>query len=326
MLKVDRVEFLLSAVKPDQFLPPDRPEIAFSGRSNVGKSSLLNLLVRRKSIAKVSRTPGKTRAVNFFDVEGQWRLVDLPGYGYARLSQNEIADWGHVIDTYLRERSNLWVVVQLIDSRHKPTQLDMEMMGWLAHSGMPTIIALTKVDKLNQNDRRAVVNKFQKEWLGDLDWPVVATSADHKVGREELLSILEEYLEAAWKSGKFDAATNEVESAPTPPPLEVEDSLQVPTEPRIETSTGAPRPPRGRRRASARQKPPAGENPQSPSSSQKTSRPRRAGNRGKETGNEAKATPASRPHPGSRRGGKAPGSSAAPKKKGNRPPRRRRTN
>ncbi|MCA9436081.1 MAG: 50S ribosome-binding GTPase, partial [Candidatus Omnitrophica bacterium] len=123
-----------------------------------------------------------------------WRLVDLPGYGYARLSKKEIEKWGRVIDSYLRDRTCLAGVVQLIDSRHKPTQLDLSMMNWLAQTGIPTVIALTKIDKLKKNDQRNVGQKFRKDWLRDLSWPIVSTSAERGVGREELLLEVERIL------------------------------------------------------------------------------------------------------------------------------------
>lgn len=191
-----KCEYLLSAVKPHHFPAPDLSEVALSGRSNVGKSSLLNLLVGRTGIAKVSKTPGKTRAINFFDVGGRWRLVDLPGYGFARLSKEEKERWGQLIDTYLRERQCLTAVIQLIDSRHPPMNSDLEMMEWLAETGIHTIIALTKVDKLGKNDSRQAPARFRKDYLQGLDWPVVATSAETKSGREDLLKEVERLLGA----------------------------------------------------------------------------------------------------------------------------------
>lgn len=179
--------YLLSAVKPSHFPEPDLPEIALSGRSNVGKSSLLNMLVGRTGVAKVSKTPGKTRAINFFDVGGRWRLVDLPGYGFARLSKEEVERWGRLIDTYLRERKSLAAVIQLIDSRHPPMKSDFEMIEWLVDTGICTVIALTKVDKLGKNEARQAISKFKKTHLSGLDWPVVATSAETRSGREDLL-------------------------------------------------------------------------------------------------------------------------------------------
>jgi GTP-binding protein len=182
--------YLLSAAKPSQFPPATLPEVAVSGRSNVGKSSLLNLLVGQNNLAKVSKTPGKTRTLNFFDVGSDWRLVDLPGYGYARLSQAETARWGKVIDAYLTERSTLAAVIQLIDSRHDPSRMDLEMIEWLRETQIPVIIALTKVDKLGKNPRRTIANSFRRQWLEGASWPVVCTSALERTGREDLLAAL----------------------------------------------------------------------------------------------------------------------------------------
>jgi len=194
-LGIETAEFLLSVVRNSDFPPLDQPEIAFSGRSNVGKSTLLNLLAgRKKKLAKVSRAPGKTRAVNFFGMVTGWRLVDLPGYGYAKGSKTEIERWRKVTHNYLTTRRNLVGVVQLLDSRHSPSQLDGEMMKWLSDSQMPTVVALTKVDKLKSNERREIVRKFQKLWLKELNWPVIPTSSQMKIGREDLLSEIEKFL------------------------------------------------------------------------------------------------------------------------------------
>lgn len=187
----DSCVYILSAMKVSQFPTDCLPEVAFSGRSNVGKSSLLNLLTQQNGLAKVSKTPGKTRAVNFFDVGGEWRLVDLPGYGYAKRSKAESESWRNTIDAYLTERPNLVAVIQLIDSRHDPTALDLQMMEWLASSGKPTIIALTKVDKLGKNPRRTLPATFKKTWLEGLPWAVIATSASERTGRGELLAAIQ---------------------------------------------------------------------------------------------------------------------------------------
>src|SRR5688500_2374134 len=125
------------------------PEVAFAGRSNVGKSSLLNRLVRRKAFARVSRTPGRTREINFFQVNGRFVLADLPGYGYARISKERRAEWRPLIEAYLRRSANLRGVVQLIDVRRDPTDDDLQMLDFLSELGTPTIIAVTKVDKLS---------------------------------------------------------------------------------------------------------------------------------------------------------------------------------
>src|SRR4051812_23390011 len=126
------------------------PEVAFAGRSNVGKSSLLNKLIRRKAFARVSNTPGRTREINFFEVNGQFVLADLPGYGYARISKERRAEWRPLIESYLRRSVNLRGVVHLLDVRRDPSDDDLQMLDFLAEVGAPTIVAITKVDKLSR--------------------------------------------------------------------------------------------------------------------------------------------------------------------------------
>ena len=131
----------------------DLPEIAFSGRSNVGKSSLINKIFNRKALAKVSSTPGKTATVNFYDVDGAY-IVDLPGYGYAKVSGSEQKRWADLMDGYFSGKRNIRLVVQLIDMRHSPTKLDMQMLDYLEQLGYNFVIALTKSDKLNQTETK----------------------------------------------------------------------------------------------------------------------------------------------------------------------------
>src|SRR5690242_9835721 len=155
-LVIRRVAFLGGLASPGGWRPASAlPEVAFSGRSNVGKSSLLNTLVRRKALARVSQTPGKTREINFFRVNDAFTLVDLPGYGYAQVSKSARAEWRPLIEVYLRHSEQLRGVVQLIDARHDPTALDRQMLEFLAELGAPTIVALTKVDKLRPSARAA---------------------------------------------------------------------------------------------------------------------------------------------------------------------------
>jgi GTP-binding protein len=153
-LVIRRLEFLGGQASATGWRPEtDLPEIAFSGRSNVGKSSLLNTLVRRKSLARVSATPGKTREINFFRVNDAFHLVDLPGYGYARVSKAARTAWRPLIEGYLRTSGQLRGVVQLIDARHPPSSDDLRMMDFLASLGAPTIVVATKIDKLSRSDR-----------------------------------------------------------------------------------------------------------------------------------------------------------------------------
>jgi GTP-binding protein len=165
------------------------PEIAFAGRSNVGKSSLLNKLVRRKAFARVSRTPGRTREINFFEVNHAFVLVDLPGYGYAQISKERRAEWKPLIEGYLRRSPTLRGVVQLIDVRRDPTEDDLQMLDFLSEIGVPTIVAITKVDKLTS---RAAVARAREltESLGlDAD-QVIPFSAHTGLGRDDLAAAI----------------------------------------------------------------------------------------------------------------------------------------
>lgn len=152
MILIKTSDFITSAVKPIQYPEMQLPEVAFVGRSNVGKSTIINSLTNRKKLAKVSNTPGRTRLVNFFLINGQCLLVDLPGYGYAKISKTEKAAWGKIIEDYLIARSNLKKVVLLVDARHKPTEDDRLMLDYLRYYQKEVIVVATKLDKLKRND------------------------------------------------------------------------------------------------------------------------------------------------------------------------------
>lgn len=155
MIKIKNSDFVISAVKKEQYPITGLPEIAFVGRSNVGKSSIINALTNRKKLAKVSQTPGKTRLINFFIINGdEFYLVDLPGYGYAKVSKTEKASWGKTIETYLNGRQELKRVVLLVDSRHKPTADDIQMHEWIKFYGYDEVVIATKSDKLSNNELR----------------------------------------------------------------------------------------------------------------------------------------------------------------------------
>lgn len=149
-MKIDTIEFIGSADRPSLFPASGLPEIAFAGRSNVGKSSLINRLLKRKNLARVSTTPGKTRLINFFLVDGKFHLVDLPGYGYARRSKAERQRWAEFLEAYLKNRETLRAVVLLIDVSIPPVASDEEMLAWLAHYGVAVVPVLTKADKAKQ--------------------------------------------------------------------------------------------------------------------------------------------------------------------------------
>ncbi len=187
------------AVKPSQYPPEDRVEIAFAGRSNVGKSSLLNLITGRKNLARVSGSPGKTRTINFFDVTGKtdegdvdFRIVDLPGYGYAKVSKKETSDWGPMMETFLAKRKSLRVVVQLVDIRIEPTAQDRQMYDYLRHYGMSGIIVATKADKIKRSQlgkSMAVIRKALDLTDEDIIIPV---SALKREGQDKLLGVMED--------------------------------------------------------------------------------------------------------------------------------------
>ena len=161
------------------------PEVAFAGRSNVGKSSLLNRLVNRKKAARVSNTPGRTREINFFEVNGQFILADLPGYGYARISKEQRASWRPLIEGYLRDNAMLRGVVLLLDARRHPSEDDLQMLDFLASVGTPTIIVATKIDKLKTAERGPRIGELAREAGIELD-QIIPFSAVTNDGRDEL--------------------------------------------------------------------------------------------------------------------------------------------
>jgi GTP-binding protein len=178
---------------------PKWPEVAFAGRSNVGKSSLLNRLVRRKKFARVSNTPGRTREVNFFLVNNQFVLVDLPGYGYARISKERRAEWRPLIEGYLESSTPLRGIVQLLDVRHEPTEEDRLMLDFLASVGVPTMFALTKIDKLTRAQRASRIAALTKQ-LGTSEDQVIPFSAVTGEGRDELAEAVVALVEQpAWR-------------------------------------------------------------------------------------------------------------------------------
>lgn len=177
--------FVISATKPSGYPPPDLPEIAFAGRSNVGKSSLMNALLNRKNLVKTSSKPGKTRLLNFFDVNGELSFVDLPGYGYAKTSKAERAAWGPMMESYLGRRSNLRVVVVLLDVRREPNELDKDLLTMLLDWGRPVIPVITKCDKLSRNKVTAQLREIEQS-LALPEAFAVAVSSHTKQGIGEL--------------------------------------------------------------------------------------------------------------------------------------------
>ena len=200
-LVIRSLEFIGPMASPTGWRPEQKwPEVAFAGRSNVGKSSLLNRLVRRKRFARVSNTPGRTREVNFFLVNGKFVLVDLPGYGYARISKERRAEWKPLIEGYLRSSKELRGIVQLLDVRHDPTDDDRQMLAFLASVGVPTLFALTKIDKLTAAQRKSRVAALL-DALEVTEDQVIPFSAVTGEGRDELAEAVVALVEQpAWRA------------------------------------------------------------------------------------------------------------------------------
>ena len=150
-MKITSAEFVKSAFEPSHWISDGRPEVAFLGRSNVGKSSLINSLLLRKGLARTSNTPGRTQSINYFLINDTFYFVDLPGYGYAKVSKSMRADWGTMAETYLSKPKGLVLCIQLIDSRHEPTALDLQLNEWILANEKPSVVVATKSDKLSRN-------------------------------------------------------------------------------------------------------------------------------------------------------------------------------
>jgi GTP-binding protein len=178
--------FIKSAFQSNQYPPPDKTEVAFAGRSNVGKSSLLNALVNRKNLARTSATPGRTQALNFFRVNDRFIFVDLPGYGYARVSHEVKRSWGGMVETYLGNRPNLKAVVVIVDIRRDLEEDDRTVMARLKQEGKEVIPVLTKVDKLNHKEREARIREMEREIGRIVSQKPILFSAKTGEGRKEI--------------------------------------------------------------------------------------------------------------------------------------------
>ena len=188
-MKFEDAIFEYAAGRFDQLPNSTVPEIVFSGRSNVGKSSLINKLVRRKALARVSATPGKTGTINFYDLK-EAKLVDLPGYGYAKVSLSEKQRWANLIEGYLNSQRNITLVVQIIDMRHKPSKDDLHMIDYLITSELPFIIVLTKSDKLNKTKRQEALENIEKEFSKYENLTLLPFSSVTGEGLEKLKDII----------------------------------------------------------------------------------------------------------------------------------------
>ena len=193
-MQIKSAEFLVSSARIDQCPKSNLPEYAFIGRSNVGKSSLINMLPGKGKLAKTSATPGKTVLINHFIINGEWYLVDLPGYGYAKRSKKDTEKLEHMITTYILDREQMTNLFLLIDVRHEPQQIDMEFMEWLGENGVPFSIVFTKADKFAkakiQGNVAHYLTELKKQWE-ELP-PYFVTSSETKMGRDEILNYIEE--------------------------------------------------------------------------------------------------------------------------------------
>lgn len=193
-MNITKAEFISSSPNVTMCPKDPIPEYAFIGRSNVGKSSLINMLVERKKLAKTSSTPGKTRLINHFRINNEWFLADLPGYGYSKVSKKERESFGRMIEQYATLRSNLVCFFVLVDARIPPQQLDLDFIEWLGDSNLPFVIILTKVDKINQREKSKNLNLLKEElsktWE---DLPLIFESSAVKgTGRNEIMGFINE--------------------------------------------------------------------------------------------------------------------------------------
>ena len=192
---VKKAELETVAVKKKGYPEDNLPEIAFAGRSNVGKSSLLNLITNRKNLARVSGAPGKTRTINFYRINDAFRIVDLPGYGYAKISKSVSENWGEMMEEYFQNRQGLKKVVQLVDIRHAPSAQDVQMYEYLRHYGLDGLVVATKADKVSRNEMQKCIRTIRTVLKLEPDDLVIPVSALKKQGHDNLLAEIEKLVE-----------------------------------------------------------------------------------------------------------------------------------
>ncbi|GIP16941.1 putative GTP-binding protein EngB [Paenibacillus montaniterrae] len=196
-MKIKQTEFVISAVRPNQYPEDGLPEIALAGRSNVGKSSLINKMMLRKNLARTSSQPGKTQQLNYYRVNEAIYLVDFPGYGYAKVSKKQREQFGVMIETYLRERQQLVLQLLVIDIRHEPSKDDVLMYEWLKHFEIPTCIVATKADKIPRSKWDKHLKQIKQTLGADKEVPVVLFSSETGLGREQLWDTILDAIDAA---------------------------------------------------------------------------------------------------------------------------------
>lgn len=193
-VQINNPRFITSAFDYKGYPEHNWPEIAFSGRSNVGKSSMINRLVNRKKLARISSQPGRTQSINFYNIDDRLFFVDLPGYGFARVPRRIKEEWGQLIDDYLANRPNLAGIIQIVDARHKPTNDDQMMVNWLKEVGFPTLVVATKIDKLkrSQRDKQEKLIKSTLQLVEDFDFCYF--SAQTGEGRGKIYSFIKDLM------------------------------------------------------------------------------------------------------------------------------------
>ncbi|HBJ8547743.1 TPA: YihA family ribosome biogenesis GTP-binding protein [Listeria monocytogenes] len=194
-MDVNNVELIISAVRPEQYPETDLPEYALAGRSNVGKSSFINTMIRRKSMARISQKPGKTQALNFYKIEEALFFVDVPGYGFAKVSKTEREKWGVMIETYITSREQLRGVIQIVDLRHKPTEDDRMMYEFLKYYDIPVIVVATKADKIPRSKWQKNAKIVRETLDFDPDDKFVLFSSETKMGKDEAWQFIKEGME-----------------------------------------------------------------------------------------------------------------------------------
>ncbi|ECW3433355.1 YihA family ribosome biogenesis GTP-binding protein [Listeria monocytogenes] len=194
-MDVNNVELIISAVRPEQYPETDLPEYALAGRSNVGKSSFINTMIRRKSMARISQKPGKTQTLNFYKIEEALFFVDVPGYGFAKVSKTEREKWGVMIETYITSREQLRGVIQIVDVRHKPTEDDRMMYEFLKYYDIPVIVIATKADKIPRSKWQKNAKIVRETLDFDPDDKFVLFSSETKMGKDEAWQFIKEGME-----------------------------------------------------------------------------------------------------------------------------------
>ena len=189
-INLQKAEFILSAASPKDFLHDGLPQVAFAGRSNVGKSSVINRLLNRKNFARVGAAPGKTIHINYFKIDGAFYLVDLPGYGYAKVSKSERDRWGKLMESYFAHPELMTLGVMIVDSRHKPTADDCTMAQWFKDTGCPLVVVANKLDKLKKSEIEPNLQTIRDTLELDEETTVIPFSAEKGTGRDELLSAI----------------------------------------------------------------------------------------------------------------------------------------